>query len=205
MANENIDKNEFLELEILNQVEKSPKLSNRMLAAHLGCNIRLTHSLLKKLVGRGWLEVKKLNSRNWHYFLTPSGISEKAQRTYRFFEFSMQFYQEARKRSSEVCSKIAQSGKREVAFIGCGNLAEIVYLSVQEWELNLIEVYGKSRKPFLNHTVKPIETLEKAQAETFIFCIYATGNPLFGNQEIHSMKNIYYIFNYKGLPGNRRR
>jgi predicted transcriptional regulator len=167
-----LERNEYLELEILNRVEKTPQLSHRMLAAQLGCNLRLTHALLKKLVNHGLLEVRKLNSRRWTYFLTPSGLSSKASRTYRFFEFSMQFYQDARQRSSEICRELSRNGHHTVAFLGCGNLAEIVYLGVTEWNLELVEVYGKGKKEFLGKPVLPYDKLSESRADILLDCTF---------------------------------
>jgi len=167
-----VDRKDLLELEILNHVEKSPRLSHRILAAHLGCNLRLTHALLTKLVVRGLLEVNKLNSRRWDYFLTPSGIAEKASRTYKFFEFSMRFYQDARERSSTICKEISETGNHTVALIGCGNLAEITYLSVLEWNLELKEVYGHGKNEFLGIKVLPFTEIKNSTADVALHCIF---------------------------------
>jgi len=168
----NIEKNELLELKILNHVEGSPKQTTRLLASHLGCNLRLTHALLKKLISKGLLDVKKINSRNWHYFLTPKGIAAKASKTYKFFEFSMQFYQEARERSFQISQVLACEDKRDVAFFGCGQLAEIAFLSIRENNLNLTAVYGDARSQFLGHQVLPFEEVSNLTADALIVCIY---------------------------------
>ena len=106
-----LDKNNLYELEILKHVEESAHLNNRMVAAKLDCSVKLAHGLLKKMVQKGFFNVKKINSRHWDYYLTPRGISEKAKLTYEFLEFSMTFYKEARKKSSQVCRDIAETGK----------------------------------------------------------------------------------------------
>ena len=194
MTNSNLDKNEFLELEILNHVEDSPKLTTRVIASRLGCNLRLTHALLKKLISKGLLDVKKINSRNWHYYLTPHGISEKANKTYKFFEFSMQFYQKARERSSVICKQLYDDGKINIAFYGCGHLAEITYLSVQENHLNLIEVYGNGKTEFMGQTVYPLEDIEKNSADAMIICIYYKKHPLVKTLKEFNLNNLEWLF-----------
>jgi hypothetical protein len=76
-----IEKTELFELEILKHVEETPRLNNRMAASKLGCSVRLAHALLSKMVDKGLLHVTKHHSRRWDYFLTPSGIAEKARIT----------------------------------------------------------------------------------------------------------------------------
>ena len=194
MTNGNLDKNEFLELEILNHVEDSPKLTTRMIATHLGCNLRLTHALLKKLIGKGMLNVKKINSRNWHYYLTPKGISEKANKTYKFFEFSMQFYQQAREKSGTLCRRLATQGKNNVAFYGCGYLAEITYLSVQENKLKLVEVYGDSKKEFMGQKVMSFDGIDDSQADSIIICVYDKTHPVVKKIIDLDLSQVEWIF-----------
>jgi predicted transcriptional regulator len=193
-----IDKNELLEFKILKHVEESPKLNNRMAASKLGCSVKLAHALLGKMVDRGLLHVKKLHSRRWDYFLTPKGLTEKARLTYEFLDFSMNFYQEARKASSQVCRDIAESGAKTIAFLGSGDLAEIVYLGVKEWNLELIEVYnGDTAKTFLGHPVDSLSELPNSQADAIIVCMYDKKSPMRQNylpEGIKSTPKMWWIF-----------
>ena len=193
-----IDKNELLEFTILKHVEESPKLNNRMAASKLGCSVKLAHALLGKMVDRGLLHVKKLHARRWDYFLTPKGITEKARLTYEFIDFSMNFYQEARKASSRVCRQIAEAGNKKVAFLGSGDLAEIVYLGVKEWNLELIEVYnGDTANTFLGHSILPVTDLRNSHADTIIICLYDKKAPMRHNylpEGIPRTANMHWVF-----------
>jgi len=174
-----IDKSALLEFEILKHVEETPRLNNRLAATKLGCSVKLAHATLSKMVGRGLLHVKKLHARRWDYFLTPKGIAEKARLTYEFLDFSMRFYQEARKASSRVCRGLAEAGKKRVAFIGSGDLAEIVYLGVKEWGLELVEVFDDNGGgTFLGHPVFPLEKARESRADAMILCLYDKKNPM---------------------------
>jgi len=174
-----LDRNALLELEILKHVEETPRLNNRMAAAKLGCSVKLAHAVLSKMVGRGLLHVKKLHSRRWDYFLTPKGMAEKVRLTYEFLDFSMRFYQEARKASSKVCRDLAEEGKRRVAFIGSGDLAEIVYLGVKEWGLELVGVFdGDGGGSFLGHPVEPLSDARESRADALVVCLYDKKNPM---------------------------
>ncbi len=173
-----LDKNEQFQLEILKHVEESPRLNNRMLATKLGCSVKLAHSLLKKMVDRGFLHVKKRHSRRWDYFLTPTGITEKAKLTYEFLDFSLFFYHEARRKSSQVCREIKESGKKTVGFIGAADLAEIVYLGVKEWNLELVDVFDDQKKTFLGHPVGAMERLPASTADVLVVCMYDPKFPM---------------------------
>lgn len=192
-----IEKNEILELEILKHVEGSSLLNNRMAAVKLGCSVKLAHELLRKMVERGLLHIKKHHSRRWDYFLTGSGMAEKARLTYEFIGFSMYFYHEARKESSKVCRMISESGGKTVAFIGCGDLSEIVYLGVKEWNLELVEVYGDGRKNFLGLPVAPIHLANESKAEAIIVCLYDKAAPMtrrYVSGDIRQSEKMFWIF-----------
>src|SRR2546426_95700 len=130
-----MDRRELFELEILRHVEETPLLNNRVAARKMGTSVKLAHEILKKMVAKGLLHVKKEHTRRWDYFLTPHGIAEKTRLTYEFLEFSFQFYREARRRSAQLCRDLSESGVKRVAFLGAGEMAEIVYLGVVEWGL----------------------------------------------------------------------
>jgi hypothetical protein len=153
-----VDSHAYYDLQILNHLEQAPYTTNRVAAAKLGVSVKLTHSVLKGLIRRGCIHVRKRDGRSLYYLLTPKGIAEKVRLTYAFLDFSTQFYREARRRSSEVCKGLALAGVKAVAFLGCGDLAEISYLGVKEHGLVLTEVFDDAAagRMFLGLVVKPV-------------------------------------------------
>ncbi len=173
-----IEKNQLFELEILKHVEDDARLNNRLVASKLGCSVKLAHELLRKMVDRGCLHIKKLHARRWDYFLTPKGIAEKARLTREFISFSRYFYHEARKASSMLCRCLAERRCKTVGFIGTGDLAEIFYLGVKEWNLEVKAVYADTRDKFLGIPVKEFSELVCADVDALIICTYDEHNPM---------------------------
>ncbi len=175
-----MDRNELLQFEILKHVEQTPQLNNRLAARKLGVSVKLAHATLRKMVTRGLLHVKKEHSRRWDYFLTPTGISEKTRLTYEFLDFSFQFYHEARKRSAQLCRDLSERGIKQVAFLGAGELAEIVYLGVVEWKLQVTGVFDhdKAGTTFMSLPVSPLAALPSSTAEATIVCVYDKKHPM---------------------------
>ena len=54
-----------------------------------------------------------------------------------------------------LCRRLAEKGCKTVAFIGAGDLAEIFYLGIKEWNLELKVVYTDKGGKFLGVTTKP--------------------------------------------------
>jgi hypothetical protein len=146
--------------------------------------------------------VRKENSRTWLYFLTPKGITEKARLTREFIEFSFEFYREARRRSARVCRDLAESGVRRIAFLGLGELAEITYLGVQEWGLDLVEVFDSERagRQFFSCTVRPVDDLPEAEADRIIVTSFDPKNPMsprFLPERVAEDRRMVWVF---GVP-----
>ncbi|MHC4479698.1 MAG: hypothetical protein ACYS8K_02355 [Planctomycetota bacterium] len=201
---ESPDSHSYYELKILEHVQEAPELPRRVAAAKLGVSVKLAHKLLSGLVERGLLHVKKENARRWRYFVTPQGIAEKARLTREFIEFSFEFYREARRRSARVCRDLAESGVRRVAFLGVGELAEIAYLGVQEWGLELVQVFDRRQagRTFFGCQVQPVEEVSQAEAERTIVTTFDPRNPMspgFLPEQVQAGPRMVWIFGQ--LPG----
>lgn len=175
-----MDKHAYHVFQILEHVEQSPELTNRQVARKLDVSVKLAHSLLGQLVTKGLLHIHKQNSRRWDYFLTPTGIAEKARLTYQFLDFTMQFYREARRRSAEVLAALEKSGVKRIAFLGATELAEIAYLGIRERGLALTDVFDDSLagKNFLGMPVQPEQALTACNAERILVTAFDPKLPM---------------------------
>jgi len=170
---------QFMELKLIEQVERSPRLTCRQAASVMGVSIRLAHGIVTRLIEKGCFDVVKHHSRRWDYYLTPAGLAEKSRLTMEFVDFSMRFYREARRRSAQVCRNLAEAGIREVSFLGAGDLAEISYLGVQEWGLDLVHVYDSSSgTTFMKVPVKLLTEVSRDPTEAIIVCMYDRAEPM---------------------------
>jgi len=175
-----VNTDRFHELQVLNQVEKSPVITNRMLSGKMGVSVKLAHYVLRKLVEKGQLHMKRRDGRSWFYFLTPSGVAEKLRLTYEFLDFSKQFYHEARRRSSEVCLRLAREGVKRVAFLGAGELAEISFLGLAEQKLSLTDIFDDALagEMFLGRAARPVAELPKSKAQRVLVTLYDPAQPM---------------------------
>lgn len=193
------------ELDILRHVEQTSRLNNRLASRKLGVSIKLAHEILKRMVQRGLLHVTVVHSRRWDYFLTPQGIAEKTRLTLEFLDFSMHFYREARRQSAQLCRELSEAGRKRVAFLGADDLAEITYLGVQEWGLQLCAIYADGdRRTFMNVPVQPLHKAARFSTDALIVCLYDNTQPLrqgYLPAGLTPMKNMRWIFDHTGNPG----
>ncbi len=88
--------NQELEYHALKILEQQPDLTQRQLSKELGVSLGKTNYILKSLIDVGWIKLdnfqKSDNKWGYAYFLTPSGVAEKAAITLRFLKRKKQEY-----------------------------------------------------------------------------------------------------------------
>jgi DNA-binding MarR family transcriptional regulator len=72
------------EISLLEAVKAQPDGGQRDLAEAVGLSLGLTNMLLKNLAGKGWMKVRRLSPGKMQYLLTPEGVRELSQRSYRY-------------------------------------------------------------------------------------------------------------------------
>ena len=87
-------------LNLLREIKKKPKLSQRELAKNMGFSLGKLNYCLNALKDKGLIKIENFknnpNKVNYMYILTPKGISEKAKLTINFMKRKMKEYEELR-------------------------------------------------------------------------------------------------------------
>ena len=82
---------------ILKRLAEDPGASQRVLAEELGISLGKANYCLQALIEKGLLKVNNFrtsgNKRAYAYYLTPTGIREKARVTVRFLRHKMAQYE----------------------------------------------------------------------------------------------------------------
>jgi Mn-dependent DtxR family transcriptional regulator len=136
MENEAPD-TEFIILEnIYDSLEQEVSPRQRDLAQVAGTSLGMTNSILKRLAKKGWITIKKLNSRNIQYAITLDGLNEIVHRSYRYFKRTIKnvgFYKD---RIDEAIAKAKKRDLTTVLLIGASDLEFIVEHSCQYYGLS---------------------------------------------------------------------
>lgn len=82
---------------LLKLIEAEPHLSQREIAQKMGVSLGKTNYCLKALVDKGFIKLQNFYNNKkksaYIYFLTPKGIEEKAEVTYRFLQGKIKEYE----------------------------------------------------------------------------------------------------------------
>jgi DNA-binding MarR family transcriptional regulator len=130
MNNITAENQEDTELAILENIYTSSKRADivrqRDLARIAGSSLGMTNAILKRLVQKGFIIVRKINSRNIQYIVTPDGVNEIARRSYRFFKRTIRNVVFYRDRIDESVSRAKARGLQAVLLVGMSDLDFIV-------------------------------------------------------------------------------
>src|SRR5690348_14940283 len=82
------------ELQILNKIECKENMTQRDIAKSTGMSLGNVNLLIKRLVKKGLLKIERINPRTIRYILTPQGLKERTEATYRYVVESLRFMHE---------------------------------------------------------------------------------------------------------------
>lgn len=125
------------DLEILSHIEDNPDITQADLATQLGVAVGSVNWYLKRLVNKGYVKVRQMQRRRLRYLLTPTGLSAKARLTREFMQASLKYYRLTREDTKRYLEQVKQAGFEAVCIKGDGDLAEIVYLTCLEAQVQV--------------------------------------------------------------------
>ena len=153
------------DLQILEQVEWNPDITQADLAARLGIAVGSVNWYLKRLINKGYIKVRQMRRRRLRYLIAPQGVAEKARLTASFMQVSMRLYRETRETAKRYLTEIRQAGYIEVHIEGDNDLAEVCHLTCLEQDVQVIDAPQPS-----------IPTLRVEGMETLL--VWPEGKPL---------------------------
>jgi DNA-binding MarR family transcriptional regulator len=137
---------EMRNLRILQELERNPLVSQRVLSCKFNMALGLTNACLNRMSKRGWIRVEGLNRRRVEYYLTAKGISEKAKLTLKMISRTMEQYSELKKIISNRLLEMKREGMQRIVFYGVGDEMEVSYVTLQGLSLNLVGIVEDDEK-----------------------------------------------------------
>ena len=132
------DSSQIRQLEILEQIEANPDLTQADMATQVGVAIGTVNWHVKRLLKKGYVKVTRLQGRRVRYLITPEGIAEKSRLTVRYLQSSMQLYRQVREQSRALLGQVRQAGHRQVVIEGDGDIADVCRLTCLEQHIEVV-------------------------------------------------------------------
>lgn len=164
----------YKSLLLLDEISKGEPLSQRDLSRRLNIALGLVNSYIKNLVSKGYVTISQIPAKRYVYYLTPTGFAEKTRLTYNLLQDYTSIYRNARRDFRKLFSDLERQGIKEVSFAGVDEVTEIAYLSLQEADIVLSNVFDddKKGKQFFKSVVAPFDELVIAASRIIILTTY---------------------------------
>jgi DNA-binding MarR family transcriptional regulator len=114
------------ELEILRSVSLRERIRQRDLALVAGMSLGMTNAILKRLVTRGLLTMRRINSRKILYAVSPAGREEIARRSYSYFKRTLRNIVYYKNSIDELVRGLKAAGYSRVCLVGFSDVDFIV-------------------------------------------------------------------------------
>jgi len=148
MVNLNIFKppQEMRELNLLQELEKNPIVSQRELSHKFGIALGVTNACLKRMARRGWIRIVGLNHHRIGYYLTPKGFAEKTRLVLHLFNWTVQHYSTLKEIIGERLLEMQNEGVERIVFYGISDEMEIAYVTLQGLTVKLVGIVEDEEK-----------------------------------------------------------
>jgi DNA-binding MarR family transcriptional regulator len=160
------------DLQFLEELEKTPNLSQRELSNKFGIALGVTNACLKRMARRGWIRLRKIPPRRIGYYLTPKGFAEKAKLTMTFLSYNIHHYSRLKAMIGEKFIEMASQGVRRVIFYGVSEEMEVAYVTLQGTNMELVAIVddndGVKGKNILGREAKNPGELDNVRADAIL-------------------------------------
>jgi len=156
-----MDQDKLRTLKLLEAIDSGQPPTQRELARDLNISLGLVNAFIKRLAKKGYFKITTIPKKRAKYFLTPKGALEKSRLTYEYIRYSVGFYREIREMLVKLFSRLEQEGVKKIALYGCGEVAELAHLFLQNTSIKLEGVFDQKPdgRKFFGHRVKSYEQL----------------------------------------------
>jgi len=155
---------EMRELELLQELEKNPIISQRELSHKFGIALGVTNACLKRMGRRGWIRITGFNHHKIGYYLTPKGFAEKAKLTLHLVSWTVQHYSALKEIIGKKFLEMQDRGIERIAFYGVSDEMEVAYITLQGVHLKLVGIVEDgsrmNQKEIFGLEVKEVSQIE---------------------------------------------
>ena len=140
-----MDKKDIRTLKILEEIDNDHTPSQRDLSRKLNISLGLVNSFVRRLANKGYFKITTIPKNRVKYILTPKGVTEKTRLTYKYFQYSFEFYRSAREKLQKLLKDFMAQGVRHIVFYGVSDFAEIAYISLQETSIKMVAMVDEKK------------------------------------------------------------
>lgn len=143
------DPQDLRELDLLAHVHQAhqerTRTTQRNLSRALGLSLGMTNAILKRLVNKGFLMVRRINSANVHYLVTPAGVDQLSHRSYLYLRRTVGHVVRYKERLRHAMHRFRAAGVKEIVLVGESDLEFLLEWCAQKEGLSFCVVSEADR------------------------------------------------------------
>jgi len=183
---------EIRELNLLQELEKNPIISQRELSHKFGIALGVTNACLKRMVRRGWIRIMNFDHHRIGYYLTPKGFAEKANLTLNLISWTVQHYSSLKEIIGKKLLEIESAGAKRIVFYGVSDEMEIAYVTLQGVALELVGIIEDedkiNRKKVFGFELKDVREIEMLRPDGIL--ITSVANQLERTEKLKNFVDV---------------
>jgi DNA-binding Lrp family transcriptional regulator len=163
---------EIRELNLLQELEKNPVVSQRELSEKLGIALGVTNACLRRMVQKGWIQVMNQSYHKAGYFLTPRGAIEKTRIRLHLILWTMHHYSTLKEIIGRRLLEMQLAGIERIVFYGVGDEMEIALIMLHETDLKLVGIVEDDEKysPLIifGYEIEPVSRIRQLRPDSIL-------------------------------------
>jgi DNA-binding MarR family transcriptional regulator len=131
---------EYALLESIYRHTDAYPVRQRDLAKVVGISLGMTNVILRKLAQKGWLVIRRINSRNIQYAVTAAGIEEISRRSYQYLKKTVRNVVDYKDALEQLIVKAKAQNYRTVALVGRSDFDFVLAYLCQKHKMAFLEM-----------------------------------------------------------------
>lgn len=123
------------DIHILECISRKEEIRQRQLAEIAGLSLGMINSILKRLVKKGWLQIRKINNKNIRYIVSADGMQAITGKSYRYLKRTLQNVTNYKEILLSLLLQISEKGYKRIVLVGISDLEFILEYACHKHEL----------------------------------------------------------------------
>jgi DNA-binding Lrp family transcriptional regulator len=157
------------DLRLLEELERNPVISQRELSHKFNIALGVTNACLRRMVRKGWIQIRELNRKRIGYYLTKRGFLEKSKLTFNLVTGIVQHYSDLKKVIGDRLLEMQVDGVKRVVFYGVSDEMEVAYITLQGVDLKLVGIVEDDEKfiarIILGYELEPVSRINELRPD----------------------------------------
>ncbi len=133
--------NEFL---ILTYIKDNSDVTQRELSKNTGLSLGTINLLLKKMVREGLIKIEKMPANRIVYMLTPKGMLEKVNKTYKYLTIHYGYINSTKNRLKDAIKYLMSKESKLTIVLDDSEIGELIRTAISEMHSLNINISTKS-------------------------------------------------------------